>query len=150
MGFNKERPHNKRKIKCNCAQEPNYSDSPPPRKKKTRLETPRELTKGWFWRMFPRNEIRNEGYIRMFPRNENRNEGTFACSPGTKTGTRAHSPKPPFYETALLSPSDNWGRARTGCNHDFLCQIPVLRDSTRNARTTNAKIKCNCAHEPNY
>ena len=38
----------------------------------------------------------------MFPRNENRNEGTFACSPGTKTGTRAHSPKPPFYENALL------------------------------------------------
>ena len=34
--------------------------------------------KGWFWRMFP----------------------------GTKTGTRVHSPKPPFYETALLSPSD--------------------------------------------
>ena len=58
----------------------------------------------------------------MFPRhrNENRNEGTFACSPGTKTGTRvrlhvplgrkpgtrAHPPKPPFYETALLSPGD--------------------------------------------
>ena len=31
------------------------------------------------------------GYVRMFPRNE--------------TGTRAHSPKPPFYETALLSPT---------------------------------------------
>ena len=46
------------------------------------------------------------GYIRMFPRNENRNEGTFACSPGMKTGTRAHSPKPPFYETALLSPGE--------------------------------------------
>ena len=44
------------------------------------------------------------GYIRMFPQNENRNQGTFACSPGTKTGTRARSPKPPFYETALLSP----------------------------------------------
>ena len=44
---------------------------------------------------------------RMFPRNGNqkfRKEGTFACSPGTKTGTRAHSPKPPFYETAFLSP----------------------------------------------
>ena len=26
--------------------------------------------------------------------------------PGTKTGTRVLSPKPPFYETALLSPSD--------------------------------------------
>ena len=38
----------------------------------------------------------------MFPRNENRKEGTFACSPGTKTGTRARSPKPPSYETALL------------------------------------------------
>ena len=59
--------------------------------------------KGWFWRMFPRNENRNEGtftkttlletallspsdpfwfpkgwFRRMFPRNENRNEGTFA------------------------------------------------------------------------
>ena len=45
-------------------------------------------------------------YIRMFPRNENRNEGTFACSPGTKTRTRVHSPKPPFYETALLSPGE--------------------------------------------
>ena len=48
------------------------------------------------------------GYIRMFPRNKNRNEGTFACSPGMKTGTRVHSPKPPFYATALLSPSDLW------------------------------------------
>ena len=28
-------------------------------------------------------------------------------TPGTKTGTRARSPKPPFYETALLSPSEN-------------------------------------------
>ena len=46
------------------------------------------------------------GYVRMFPRKENRNEGTFACFPGMKTGTRAHSPKPPFYETALLSPGD--------------------------------------------
>ena len=27
-------------------------------------------------------------------------------SPGTKTGTRARSPKPPFHENALLSPSD--------------------------------------------
>ena len=42
----------------------------------------------------------------MFPQNENRNEGTFACSPGTKTGTRVHSPKPPFYETALVSPNE--------------------------------------------
>ena len=46
------------------------------------------------------------GYIRMLPWNENQNEGTFACSPGTKTGTRVHSPKPPFYETALLSPGE--------------------------------------------
>ena len=48
------------------------------------------------------------GYIRMFPRNENRNEGTFACSPGTKTGASVRSPKPPFYETALLSSSDRF------------------------------------------
>ena len=32
--------------------------------------------------------------------------GFGGCSPGTKTGTRVRSPKPPFYETALLSPND--------------------------------------------
>ena len=37
--------------------------------------------KGWFWRMFPRNE--------------NQNEGTFGCSPGTKEGTRVRSHVPP-------------------------------------------------------
>ena len=46
------------------------------------------------------------GYIRILAQNENRNEGTFACSPRTKTGMRVRSPKPPFYKTALLSPSD--------------------------------------------
>ena len=38
----------------------------------------------------PRYQKPERSYIRMFP--------------GTKTGTRAHSPKPPFYETALLFP----------------------------------------------
>ena len=65
--------------------------------------------KGWFWRMFPRNENRNGGTFGCSPGTQNRNEGTFGCSPGTKTGTRAHSPKPPFYETALLSPGDRSG-----------------------------------------
>ena len=54
----------------------------------------------------PPDQKPERGYIRMFTRNENRNEGTFACSPGTKSGTRAHSPKPPLYETTLLSPSE--------------------------------------------
>ena len=36
----------------------------------------------------------------MFPGTKNRNEGTFGCSPVSKTGTRAHSLKPPFDETA--------------------------------------------------
>ena len=68
----------------------------------------RLLTKGWFWRMFPQNENRNEGTFRCSPGFKNRNQGTFACSAGTKTGTRAHSPKPPFYKTvALLSPGDS-------------------------------------------
>ena len=48
-----------------------------------------------------------QGYLRMFPGANNRNKGAFACSPGTKTGTRVRSPKPPFYETALLSTSEN-------------------------------------------
>ena len=40
----------------------------------------------------------------MFPGTKSRNEGTFGCSPVPKTRTRAHSPTPPFYQTALLSP----------------------------------------------
>ena len=36
--------------------------------------------------------------------------GFGGCSPGTKTGTRVRSPKPPFYETALLSPNDKFAR----------------------------------------
>ena len=72
----------------------------------------RRLTKGWFSKRVVLADVPPEreperGCIRMFPRNENQNEATFACSPGTKTGTRAHSPKPPFYETALVSPSEN-------------------------------------------
>ena len=74
--------------------------------------------KGWFWRMFRRAKNRNEGTFEfpMFPRNENRNEGAFACSPRTKTGTRAHSPKPPFYETALLSPLNKFGSILGRCS----------------------------------
>ena len=60
--------------------------------------------KGWFWRMFPRNENKNEGKFGCSPGTKNRNGGTFGCSPGTKTGTGVRSPNPPFYETALLSP----------------------------------------------
>ena len=58
--------------------------------------------KGWFWRMFPRNENRNEGTFGCSPGTKNQNEGTFGCCPRMKTGTRVHSPKPLFYETSLL------------------------------------------------
>ena len=54
----------------------------------------------------------------MFPRNENRKKGTFACSPGT----RAHSPKPPLYETALFKGIAKGGvknRNKGGCKRLF-------------------------------
>ena len=51
----------------------------------------------------PPEQKLERGCIRRFPRNENRNEGTFACSPRLRAGTRVHSPKPAFYEAALLS-----------------------------------------------
>ena len=44
----------------------------------------------------------------MFPRNEIRSEGTFTCT----LGTSVHSPKPPFYETALLSPGEESGKSQ--------------------------------------
>ena len=59
----------------------------------------------------------------MFPRNENRNEGTIACFPGTKTGTRVHLPKPPFYETALLSSSGSRELSRILEVH--VCKVPA-------------------------
>ena len=40
--------------------------------------------------------------------------GFGGCSPGTKTGTRVRSPKPPFYETALLSPSEPFWCSQKG------------------------------------
>ena len=63
--------------------------------------TYRGLPKGWFSKRVVLADVPPErkperGYIRMFPQNVNRNGGTFACSPGTKTGTRVHSPKPPL------------------------------------------------------
>ena len=80
--------------------------------------------KGWFWRMFPRNENRNKGTFAKATLLRNRpfisqwaflvltkggfQKGGFGgCSPGTKTGTRVRSPKPPFYESTHLSPSDH-------------------------------------------
>ena len=71
------------------------------------------LTKGWFSKRVVLADVPPErkperGYIWMLPRNEIRNEGTVACSPGTKPGARVRSPKPPFYETALLSPSQRY------------------------------------------
>ena len=71
--------------------------------------------------MFPRNENRNEGTFAKTTLLETalvstndpfwcsqkggfQKGGFGGCSPGTKTGTRVRSPKPPFYETALLSP----------------------------------------------
>ena len=45
----------------------------------------------------------------MFSGTKNRNEGTFGCSPVPRAGMRAHSPKPPFFETALLVSSRQGG-----------------------------------------
>ena len=61
----------------------------------------RWLTKGWFSKRVVLTRVRSHvpperkperGYVRMFP--------------GTKTGMRAHSSNPPFYETALLCSLD--------------------------------------------
>ena len=89
--------------------------------------------KGWFWRMFPRNENRNEGTFAKTTLLETAllspndpflvlTKGWFPKGwfrrmfPGTKTGTRVRSPKPPFYETALLSPSETIGFYFSGGN----------------------------------
>ena len=85
----------------------------------------------------------------MFPRNENRNKGTFACSFGTKTRMRAHSPKPPFYETALLSPNDPFGICRqkrqnyfsevSGCSGRLFGRLSGPTNSASCPRNHNAQ-----------
>ena len=64
----------------------------------------RVVSKRLFLADVPPERKPERGYTRMFPRNENRNEGTFACSPGTKTGTRIRSPKPPFTKPPFYLP----------------------------------------------
>ena len=70
--------------------------------------------KSCFLRMFLGTKNRNEGAKK---RNDgpqkpewgkNRKEGTKKRNDGTKTGTRVHLPKPPFYKTALLFPLEQW------------------------------------------
>ena len=90
--------------------------------------------RGGFGGCSPRNKNRNEGtfakttLLRNRPfisqmslfgvdkRVVSKRGGFGGCSPGTKAGTRVRSPKPPFYETALLSPSEKgpekWCRAK--------------------------------------
>ena len=50
--------------------------------------------KGGFGSAVPPERKPERGYVRM--------------SPGSKTGTRVHWPKPPCYETALPSPLEQW------------------------------------------
>ena len=61
--------------------------------------------KGWFWQMFPCTKISSKD---IFPCNatlaEERYDFRYFWTP--RTGTRAHSPKPPFYKTALHFPFD--------------------------------------------
>ena len=61
--------------------------------------------KGGFGGCSPGTNKTEQGYIQMFPGTKN---GTrvHLDVPWDHTGTRAHSPKPPFYETALLFPLD--------------------------------------------
>ena len=88
----------------------------------------RWFTKGWFSKTVvladvPLKRKPERGYIRMFPQNENRNEGAFACSPGMKTGTRAHSPKAPLTKPAFCLLS----KVQQRLIRNFLFQIWWLR-----------------------
>ena len=54
----------------------------------------------------PRLPKPERGYERRNDGTKNRNEGVKEGTTVPNTGTRAHSPKPPFYKTALLFPLD--------------------------------------------
>ena len=97
--------------------------------------------KGWFWRMFPRNE--------------NRNEGTFGWFPGTKTGTRVCShvlpeqkperghirqnnplTKPPFYLPVTKCCTFQRKRISTRKNCKFSLAVPgvLWKKATKTTR----------------
>ena len=58
--------------------------------------------------MFQDAKNRNDGTKTGAPGPQSRNEGTKNGLTVQKTGTRAHSPKPSFYKTALLSPLETY------------------------------------------
>ena len=62
--------------------------------------------KGLFWKMFPRPPKPERGYNKRNDGTKSRNERTRNGTTVPKTGTRAHSPDPPFYKTTLLFPLD--------------------------------------------
>ena len=63
---------------------------------------------GCFW-----NESRNEGTFGWSPRTKNGTSVRSHVPPEWKTRTRVHTPKSPFYETALLFPLDTICQERT-------------------------------------
>ena len=75
--------------------------------------------------------------------------GFGGCSPGTKTGTRVRSPKPPFYETALLSPSENLKVLTKGWFPKgwFRRMFPRNENQKTNTRTHNSEQFEGTTHE---
>ena len=60
--------------------------------------------KGWFWRMFPRHQTAERGYIRMFPRYPKPERGYIQMLPGIKTGTRHIRQNHPFRNRPSVPP----------------------------------------------
>ena len=80
----------------------------------------------------------NEGVFGYSPRNESRNEGTFACSPGMKTRTRVHSPKPPC--------TPDFSEGERGSQH--LCCPGLTGNAARNdGMDLRVASHCGLAHQ---
>ena len=60
------------------------------------------VPKGWFWRMFPCTKNWTNSTFGCSSVPKTGTMGIFGCSLVQNPRTRAYSPKPPFYETALL------------------------------------------------
>ena len=95
---------------------------------------------GWFWQMLSCTEISTK---KSFPAVLTLAEESYDFDiPGPKNQTRAHSPKPPFYKTALLFPLGMKHHAPNALLVVYIVTLAKVEDARQNCHThTNNYVK---------
>ena len=107
----------------------------------------KEVSKRWFWRMFPGPTKAERGYKKRNDSTKKQNKGT-KRNDSAKTGTWAHAPKPPFCKTTLFFPLHEKGLGQN--RQSPIASVRRTRStlashSTVPRRTNDTRMNANCA-----